>query len=551
MATPSELSNKLYYGDNLPILRGFPAEFVDLVYLDPPFNSNRDYNVIFKDEAGRGSDAQLLAFEDTWHWGPRAEKHYSYLTNTQLHRGRVPEPVSALVDALRRSIHENQMLAYLVEMTVRLVEMRRVLKPTGSLYLHCDPTASHYLKLILDAIFGPRNFRNEIIWQRFNFHADARRFGRVTDSLLFYSKSDTYTWNVLFGEHKASYLASHFKEDAAGRLYTLDNPLAKGQGPPRRFGSRTLDPAPGTHWRWDQPTIDRMMAEGTLVFTKTGRPRVKRYLDQMRPPAIHSLWTDIPAINSQAAERLGYPTQKPLALLERVISASSQPGDLVLDPFCGCGTALDAARTLGRQWLGIDITYLAIGVIRRRMESRHPEAGEIEVENRPTELEGARQMAASQPEGPYQFQWWALDEIGATPRGGVRRKGADEAVDGLMTFTDIGANLQTVIVSVKSGHPRLDDVRVLRDTVTQRQAAIGVLITLDEPTAKMRQDAAAAGFWHSELYDRDYLRLQILSAADLIEKGKRPDLPPLVAAPYRLPGRVAAVAEEQTAWSKG
>src|SRR5579872_867719 len=189
-------TNVLYYGDNLDILRRYiPNESVDLVYLDPPFNSQRDYNVIFKSEAGRRSDAQLLAFEDTWHWGPSTEATYAYLTNTVRHQGRVPDTASSLVASLRKVIGENQMMAYLVEMSVRLVELHRVLKPTGSLYLHCDPTASHYLKIILDTIFGAERFCNEIIWKRTGAHSSAKRYGPIHDVILFYSKSKNFIWN--------------------------------------------------------------------------------------------------------------------------------------------------------------------------------------------------------------------------------------------------------------------------------------------------------------------------------------------------------------------
>jgi site-specific DNA-methyltransferase (adenine-specific) len=488
---PSDPANKLYYGDNLDILRGYPPASVDLIYLDPPFNSNRDYNVIFRDESGNRSDAQQFAFEDTWHWGPRAEKHFAFLTNTQIHRGRVPTGVSTLIDAVRRVWGENQMTAYLVEMTVRLVELHRVLKPTGSLYLHCDPTASHYLKLVLDAIFGATRFQNEIIWW---YHdpsgKSVTRFMRKHDVIFFYA-GEKHTFNV----------------DAVRTPYAESTAQA---------GRR-----------------------GTISF---GRPTKTHALGRLP----EDVW-EIPIVNSMAKERVGYPTQKPLALLEKIVLASSNPGDTVLDPFCGCGTALDAAQKHGRRWVGIDITYLAIGVVRRRLMARYPDLTDVPVVNRPTELAGARRMALDE-DGRYQFQWWALDEIGATPRTDERKKGADGGIDGSITFTD-ATGMQSVIVSVKSGHPRLDDVRVLRAVVEHEKAAIGVLVTLDEPTAQMRQDAAAAGFWHSDLFNRDYTRIQILSAKDLIEGRRQPDLPPSVAAPYMIPPRTKKVADQSELWA--
>ncbi len=348
----------LYYGDNLDILRRYIEDAtVDLVYLDPPFNSNRDYNVIFKDESGRKSDAQLLAFEDTWHWGPSAEATYAFLTNTARHEGRIPGTVSTIIAALRAGIGENQMMAYLVEMAIRLVELHRVLKPTGSLYLHCDPTASHYLKLVLDAIFDVRNFRSEIVWKRTSAHNTARRYGPVHDVLLFYAKGAGATWNAQEQAYSDEYLKSHYKSvDADGRAFRLNDITGSGtRNGPSGQPWRGFDPTTiGRHWTKVPVDLEKMDAEGLIHWPKKGGwPAVKRYLTGGVP--LQDVWTDIDPVNSQAKERLGWDTQKPLALLERVIKSSSNVGDIVLDPFCGCGTALIAAHKLHRRWIGIDI----------------------------------------------------------------------------------------------------------------------------------------------------------------------------------------------------
>lgn len=558
----------LYYGDNLPILAQYvPDESADLVYLDPPFNSNRSYSAIFADESGRKSDAQLAAFGDSWHWGPTAEGHYTYLTNSALHQGKVPPAASAVMGALRLGIRETPLLAYLVEMTVRLVELHRVLKPTGSLYLHCDPTASHYLKVVLDAIFGAEQFRNEVIWKRTSAHSDAKRFGRVHDSILFYSKTNSYTWNQAYQPLPQKTVDDWYNnvEPGTGRRFNRDNLTASGL----RNGAsgkpwRGVDPSSkGNHWRvprflpeltagkTTQEALDALDAAGRIFWPKApgGVPLLKRYLNEARGIPLLDVMTDIAPLQNMTKERLGYPTQKPLALLERIISASTNPGDLVLDPFCGCGTALVAAQKLGRRWVGIDITYLAIGVMKARLLDATGLA-EIPVIGKPTEVEGARMMATSSPEGRYQFQWWALDEIGALPAGDHQKKGSDLGVDGRITFTNASGGLEQAIISVKSGKPRVDDVRVLKSVVAREKAAMGILVSLDEPTKPMRLEATIAGSYHSDTSDRDYPRIQLLSVADLLERGKRPLLPPLVAAPYQRAARVRRPVEQRELFGK-
>ena len=525
-----EITNRLYYGDNLDILRRYiPDESVDLVYLDPPFNSNRDYNVIFKDESGNKSDAQLVAFEDTWHWGPDAQRQYEYLTNTAQNEGRVPDSVSTIIAALRHGIGTNQMMAYLVEMAVRLVELHRVLKPTGSLYLHCDPTASHYLKVLLDALFGPDCFRNEIIWQRTNAHNDAGRFGRVHDTLLFYAKTRDATWNRTYQPYDDSYVDTYYRyRDPDGRQWKSGDATAPGgRGPLYEWNGHTRN------WRFTQENMQRLHDEGRLYYTPKGIARVKQYLDEMPGMPIQDVWTDESTryIVSWSSEGLGYPTQKPVGLLERIIEASSNPGDVVLDPFCGCGTALIAAQKVGRRWIGIDVTYLSIAVMKARLKDSFGLV-DVPVIGQPTEVEGARGLAEG-PDGRYQFQWWALGLVDAQPVGGQKKKGADAGIDGVIGFTDAGGKRERVIVSVKSGHVNASMIRDLKGTLEREKAAIALFVTLEEPSKPMKQEAAEAGFWHSDVWNRDYPRIQILTIRELLEDDRHPDLPAFVHQPYQ------------------
>jgi DNA modification methylase len=547
-------TNALYYGDNLPILRGMPDSYVDLVYLDPPFNSNADYNAIFRDESGQRSDGQIKAFEDTWHWGPSAEEHYTFLTNSGLHKGRVPSEVTAIIGAFVAALGKNQMTAYLVEMTVRLVELRRILNDTGALYLHCDPTASHYLKIVLDAIFGPSSFLNEIIWKRAGAKNDytqgADVYPRVHDVILFYARENSA--ERIFSQplmpYSQEYVDNAYRliEEGTGRRYQLTDLSAPGAGsrghPQYEFMGVTR------YWRYNKEKMEGLLAAGRVIQSGLGKvPRYKRYLDEGKGVPTGDVWTDIGPLQGQAAEKLGYPTQKPLALLERIISASSKPGDIVLDPFCGCGTAVAAAQKLGRKWIGIDVTYLSIAVMKKRMQDHFPELGKIEVIGAPTEVEGARRLAADEENGRYQFQWWALDQIGATPRGGDKKKGADGGIDGIITFSDVGGALQTVIVSVKSGGVEAKDVRELKAVVEREKAVIGVLVTLEEPSRPMRDEAVQAGSWHSDLYNKDYSKIQIITAKDIIEDAKQPHLPPLLAPQYRKAAQIKEQPGEQQA----
>lgn len=523
------MRNTLYYGDNLAILRDHIAsESIDLIYLDPPFNSARNYNVLFKHEGGQASQAQVKAFDDTWHWGMDAEATFHDLVT-----GR-SAPVANMIGAMRQFIGDNQMMAYLVMMAARLVELHRVLKPTGSLYLHCDPTASHYLKVVMDTIFGAQNFRNDITWQRTNVHSDSKTWSNVSDVILFYSKSSRFTWNPVYLAHSAEHVeAKYSNRDPDGRAYTLSDMTSPNPRPNMMYAWKG-HASPPNGWRYSKETMAKLDAEGRIWYPgeKEKRPRLKRYLDEMPGRLLSNVWTDIPPINSQAAERLGYPTQKPVALLERILSASSNPGDVVLDPFCGCGTTIAAAQKLGRRWIGIDITNLAISLQKYRLKDAYDlVAGkDYAVIGEPADKAGAVQLAQ---EDRHQFEWWALGLVQAQPItptdavGKKGKKGADRGMDGQIVFVDdAGGKPKRILVQVKSGHVSSSIIRDLRGVVEREGAAMGALITLEPPSAPMVTEAASAGFYESPGWNRRYPKLQILTVEALLAGVERLERPP-------------------------
>ncbi|PJF30179.1 MAG: site-specific DNA-methyltransferase, partial [Phototrophicales bacterium] len=510
-------TNMLYYGDNLEILRNrtyFPDECVDLIYLDPPFNSARTYNVLFKDESGSESESQIVAFDDTWHWGPEAQEAYYYLAT------KASEPVSRIIGSLKDILGNTPISAYIMMMGVRLVELHRVLKPTGSLYLHCDPTASHYLKILLDAIFGTDNFRNEIVWQRTNAKSlSTKNLPKNHDIIFRYTKSDTWIWNTPYKAHDEKYIKKFYRyvEPETGRIYRLGDLTNPNKNRPNLeyefLGIKRV-------WRWTRERMQKAYDEGRVVQLSEGTvPRVKHYLDEQKGIRVGDIWTDILPIQAHAAEKLGYPTQKPVKLLERIISMSSNPGDVVLDPFCGCGTTIAAAQALGRNWIGIDITHLSIALQKYRLQDAF---GDIPytIVGEPADIEGARQLAQ---EDRYQFQWWALSLVRAKPIGGSEedrkgKKGRDRGIDGVINFLELGDKVRRVIVQVKSGKVKSSDIRDLIGTLEREKAAIAVFITLEEPTRDMIAEATNAGYYiPPSLGDAvKYPRVQIFTVEQLM-----------------------------------
>jgi len=532
------MENTLYYGDNLDILKRYVKdESVDLVYLDPPFNSNANYNVLFAEKDGSKAASQIQVFTDTWTWSSDDEAMFAEIA---INGGRVAD----CLGAFRMFLGPCDMLAYLVMMAPRLVELRRVLKSSGSIYLHCDPSASHYLKMLMDSIFGPENYQNEIIWKRTSSHNRAKRWGPIHDCILFYCKSDKMVWNRIVQEYEKKYIDKFYRfQDSKGcyRISDLTGPGARtgDSGQPWKG----IDPKP-RHW---EPPPDRALPEWFVFpegyaqksvrerlsildeqnlihwpIKKDGMPGFKRYLISGTGAPIQDVITDIPPIQTQAAERLGYPTQKPVALLERIIEASSNPGDIILDPFCGCGTSIIASQTLKRNWIGIDVTHLAITLIKTRLKDSFGNATTFKVLGEPVSVPDAERLAESDP---YQFQWWALGLVGARPI--EQKKGADKGIDGRIVFMgDKPGTFESVIISVKAGKTGAAHVRDLIGVLEREKAAIGVLLSMQAFTAPMKTEAATAGFYQNETWKKQYPKIQLLTIADVMAE-KQIEMPPI------------------------
>jgi adenine specific DNA methylase Mod len=510
--------NQLYYGDNLTVLRGcIDDESVDLIYLDPPFNSQATYNVLFKSTAGEKSRAQIEAFEDTWHWGDEAELAFDgVMTGGN-------SDAAEMLRSMRSFLKENDVMAYLSMMSARLLELNRVLKSSGCIYLHCDPSASHYLKIIMDAIFGATNFKNEIIWKRTSAHSSAKRYGPVHDVVLFYAKSDRFVWRPQYTKYDEEYLETFFDQtDADGRRWKRMDLTGAGV----RHGEtgnvwRGIDvTAKGRHWAYPPSVLESLDKKGKLHWPQKtdGMPRLKQYPEDLPGVPLQDVWTDVRPMHNLAAERLGYATQKPVTLLERILSTSSATGDSVLDPFCGCGTTIHAAQKMKREWIGIDITHLAISLIEKRLKDAFPGL-KYEVHGTPKDLDGARDLAARDK---YQFQWWAVSLVNAVPFAG-KKKGADSGIDGLIYFKPDGKTTEKAIVSVKGGeNVNVAMVRDLAHVVDREKAKIGVFITLADSTGPMRTEAVKAGFYET-LYGK-YPKIQILTIRELFD-GKQPNIP--------------------------
>jgi len=514
------MANHLYYGDNLAVLRDSIADdSVDLIYLDPPFNSNASYNLLFKGPSGNDSAAQIEAFDDTWHWGEESEAAFQQV------RQSGNGAAAAMLNAMRSFLGDNDMMAYLAMMAVRLLELHRVLKPTGSLYLHCDPTASHYLKILLDAVFGARCFKNEIVWKRSDAHNDgkqgAKQYGRVHDVILFYTASEKWEFNTQYAPLPERTINSWYRnvESETGRRFNkADLTAAKGGGD-TSFEWKGVRPPAGRFWAYSKENMEKMEREGRLVYSKTGRPYMKRYLDESRGVSLQSVWTDISMLRGiqstgERSERLGYPTQKPVALLERIVSASSNPGDIVLDPFCGCGTTVHAAERLGRNWIGIDVTHLAIGLIEKRLRDAFPQVA-FTTHGVPQDLAGARDLARRGREDKnyyFEFEKWALSLIAAQP-GNLGKKGADRGIDGNIYF----GKTARAIVSVKAGdNVSVAMIRDLRGVIERENAEIGIFLTLTPPKRTMTAEAAAAGQYQMDGFD-PVPRIQIVTIEDALD----------------------------------
>ena len=535
-------TNVLYYGNNLDILRKhIPDNSVDLIYLDPPFNSKASYNVLYKEKTGEPSQAQITAFEDTWQWGLESERAQEEIFQSPIAPSAVKDFMSVMPKFLGK---KTDMAAYLAMMCIRLLELRRVLKDTGSIYLHCDPTASHYLKVLMDAIFNPRNFRNHVVWQRSDTHNDARyQFSAVSDHILFYGKSERQVFHRLHANYPEKTLRNWYVwlELPDGTIRRMTQEERNTQVVPpgaRRFNMGDLAspnprpnlmyeyngyPCPSKGWRCSKQRMEELDNRGLLLFPSNPKGRImfKRYLDEQEGVTVGDVWTDISQLRASMAERLGYPTQKPEALLERIINASSSRDDVVLDPFCGCGTALVAAQRLNRRWIGIDITHLAISAIKWRLAKLFPNA-QYTVLGEPKDLPGAKELADYDK---YQFQWWAVSLVGGQPYGD-KKKGADTGIDGYLYFMDERNKVKKAIVQVKAGTVSVSQIRDLIGVVQREQAEVGVFLCLEPPTKPMQIEANSQGFYHSPL-GKDFPKIQILTLEQLLS-GKKPDIPPWI-----------------------
>jgi len=519
--------NRLLFGDNLNWLRNkeiFPDASVDLVYLDPPFNSNADYNVLFREASGEASQAQFHAFTDTWNWADAAQTYAEFVDHCP--NTAVVEMMQALYGFLRAS----PMMAYLAMMAPRLVELHRVLKPAGSLYLHCDPTASHYLRMLLDGVFGAPNFRNEIIWKRTSAHANVeQKYGAIHDCILFYSAGETLTWNQQYTPYSEEYLDTFFDQtDEKGRKYFRRDLTASMAHASRGqlYKWKGIRPPPSRCWAMTKANMDDLEAKGRIHWPqkKGGMPRLKVYPEDVPGVPIQDIWGDIKTMHNLSSERLGYPTQKPQALLERIIASSSNPGDVVLDPFCGCGTTIHAAQKLGRQWIGIDVTYLAINLIKRRLKDAFGDQAQFEERGQPTDFGSAKALAELDK---WQFQQWALSLIEARPRTGGEGKGADRGVDGMLYFYESQEKREKILVQVKGGGVQRNDVATLAGDVNTQKFVAGILLTLEKPSKPMRVEAAEAGRYTSKMWhEKDYPKIQILTIEGLLDGTERVHAPP-------------------------
>jgi DNA modification methylase len=548
MSTLNEARNKLYFGDNLDVLRKhIKDESVDLCYIDPPFNSNRNYNQIYNN-IGQDDRAQAQAFTDTWEWDRVAKDGLREILENE--KGRFTPQTVELIKGLRNVLKESSLLAYLVSMTLRIVEIYRVLKPTGSLYLHCDPTSSHYLKLVLDGVFCSQGgeFLNEIVWQRFGSHNDPKRFGRITDAIFFYSKSNDYIFHPVRGKYSKDHLSKRFRyADVDGRKFWPNTMLAPGgRGPRYEWNGHVRN------WRFTKQNMAELDAKGEIYYSAKGMPYRKNYLDSLPGQVIQNLWIDIKMTKS-GAERLGYPTQKPEMLLQRIIEASSNEGEVVLDAYCGCGTTVAVAQRLNRQWIGIDITYQSISLILKRLEDAFgaDALNNVILDGIPKDIASATALAHKRDDRVRkEFEKWAVLTYSKNRATINQRKGADHGIDGTVYFMATKTDNDKMIFQVKSGGVGEADIRDLLGAMDQQRAPLGVFITLEEPTRPMIKAARAAGEYRHELMGKDYDRIQIVTVKDLIENRSRLEMP-LVRDVVKAAAREVELVQTELEFGKG
>ncbi|MTJ10386.1 MULTISPECIES: DNA methyltransferase [unclassified Anabaena] len=517
--------NQLFYGDNLEVLRKhIKDETVDLCYIDPPFNSKRNYNQIYNN-IGKEDQTQAQAFIDTWTWDNHANQGLVEIQENYL--GHFTSQSIDLISGLTKVLGKGSLLAYLVSMTLRVAEIHRVLKSTGSFYLHCDPSASHYLKTILDAIFCSQggDFKNEIVWKRTSGHSDSSKYGSVHDVIFYYTKSLKITWNQVYQKYEQNYIDKYYRyQDEDGRKWMSDNLSAAGlAGGGYQYEWNGVTKL----WRCPKTTMEKLDAEGKIYYTKNRVARIKRYLDESKGLPVQDAWNDIEALRSWHKELLGYPTQKPESLLERIIKASSNEGDIILDAYCGCGTTVAVSQKLNRQWVGIDITYQSIGLILKRLEESLGKGvlDTINISGIPKDMKSAEALALKKDDRTRkEFEKWAVLTYSNNRATINQKKGADKGIDGIAYFTGDQDEPEKIILQVKSGNVKSGDIRDLQGTITLTGAALGVFITLKPPTKEMIKTAKEAGIYKSRYMSQPVDTIRIVTVQEIIEEQKRLDI---------------------------
>lgn len=554
--------NHLYYGDNLEVLRKYIRdESIDLCYIDPPFNSKRNYNQIYNN-LGKEDLAQSQAFMDTWTWDKLAEKGFGEIIDNN--RGIFTHQTIKLILGLRSVLNESSLIAYLISITLRVAEIYRALKPTGSFFFHCDPTSSHYIKLVLDSIFLPNGgeFQNEITWKRAFAHCDTKqgmkRCGNIKDNIFFYTKSKNYNWNTIFTEYKLDYLDSEYRHvDKDGRNYKQTDLTAAKPGGDTSYEWRVkrelkeesnwiadlnddyLNPDPNwqykgvtpyrnRYWAYSKENMIQFAIQGKLFHRKTGMPRLKQYSEEMVGIPLQNIWDDIPPLTTHDKERLGYPTQKPEALLERIIKVSSNEGDVILDAYCGCGTTVAVAQKLNRKWIGIDITYQSISLILKRLEDSHGSTvlNAVNLSGIPKDIRSAEELAVKKDDRVRkEFEKWAVLTYSQNRAAINQKKGSDHGIDGWGFFPITDKQFGRIVFQVKSGKVGSKDIRDLLGTITREKAELGIFITLQTPTKDMVKEAKAYGLYHYDLMNQDIPKIQIVTIQEILEKEVRLSLP--------------------------
>lgn len=531
--------NHLYFGDCLDVLKdlkeNYPQPFIDLIYIDPPFNSKRNYNVLFESMDMKDANAQKQAFADTW-------TNVAYMDELHMLAELNKDLYDVLTAFSKAKSISHTAVAYLTTMALRIWYMHKLLKDTGSFYLHCDPTMSHYLKLICDIIFGETNFKNEIVWKRTSAHNDPNKYGRNGDRILFYSKTGNFYFSPVYLEYDETYLDNFYRytdDNGKYRLSDLTGPKInpndkewKGFHPSKAGRSwsvskkalRKLVDEEQIKKMTTNEKLDLLFANNLIEISKNGTPSFKRYLDTMQGTPAQEIWIDIPPLSPQAKEKLGYPTQKPEALMERIIKASSNEGDVVADFFCGCGTTIAVAQKLNRNWLGADISHLAIRLIVKRLVDSYGEGvkDNLKIHGFPADVASARELAEKTDKGRIHFQEWVIEVL----LNGVvnEKKVADGGFDGYLTY-QAEAGKEFVLIEIKSGKVNVTNIREFVQVIEKQKANAGIFVCFESTVTKeMLKEAKATGHIKIGNVEFGQDKIQIITIEQLMSN-HHPNLP--------------------------